>query len=121
MFHISEPPAFTDRMAGFFLYVSNTTSKKDGHLCFHEMQTLNTTPSADQNINCSIHGRYVFYYNERLPSVTYPSYYSEFAFYELCELEVYGTLHYIFFVSKDQTFFFKSSVNAIQWRCYQTV
>nr|XP_022311896.1 receptor-type tyrosine-protein phosphatase mu-like isoform X4 [Crassostrea virginica] len=85
-----DPPAFTHRMAGFFLYVSNTTSKEDGHLCFHEIQTVNTTPSADQKINCPVHGRYVIYYNERLPGVDYPSYYSEFAFYELCELEVYG-------------------------------
>ncbi|XP_078327577.1 uncharacterized protein LOC111116527 isoform X2 [Crassostrea virginica] len=85
-----EPPAFTHRMAGFFLYVSNTTSKEDGHLCFHEIQTVNSTPSADQKINCPVHGRYVIYYNERLPGVDYPSYYSEFAFYELCELEVYG-------------------------------
>nr|XP_022311229.1 multiple epidermal growth factor-like domains protein 10 [Crassostrea virginica] len=77
-------------MAGFFLYVSNTTSKENGHLCFHEIQTVNSTPSADQKINCPVHGRYVIYYNERLPGVDYPSYYSEFAFYELCELEVYG-------------------------------
>ena len=91
-------------MAGFFLYVSNTTSKEDGHLCFHESQTVNTTPSTDQKINCSVHGRYVIYYNERLPNVTYPSYYSPYAFYELCELEVYGTLHYIFFLEQVQIF-----------------
>nr|XP_022311806.1 receptor-type tyrosine-protein phosphatase epsilon-like isoform X2 [Crassostrea virginica] len=84
------PTSYTSRMAGFFLYVSNTTSKEDGHLCFHEIQKVNSTPSEDQRISCSVHGRYVFYYNERLPNVTYPSYYSPTAFYELCELEVYG-------------------------------
>nr|XP_022310196.1 protein draper-like isoform X2 [Crassostrea virginica] len=89
-----DPPAFTGRMAGFFLYVSNTTSREDGHLCFHEIQTVNTTPSADQKINCSVYGRYVFYYNERLPNVMYPSYYSKFAFYELCELEAYGSANF---------------------------
>ena len=77
-------------MAGFFLYVSNTTSKEDGHLCFHEIQKVNSTPSEDQIINCSVHGRYVIYYNERRSNVSYPNYYSEYAYYELCELEVYG-------------------------------
>lgn len=77
-------------MAGFFLYVSNTTSKEDGHLCFHEMQKVNGTPSEDQSINCSVQGRYVIYFNERKKSVTYPTYYSKDAYYELCELEVYG-------------------------------
>ena len=77
-------------MAGFYLYVSNTTFKEDVHLCFHELQRVNGTPSEDQRINCSVHGRYVIYYNERSPNVTYPSYYSRYAYYELCELEVYG-------------------------------
>ena len=86
----SGPSSYTSRMAGFFLYVSNTTSKEDGHLCFHEIQTVNGTPSEDQRIHCSVHGRYVIYYNERKVGVTYPSYYSKFAYYELCELEVYG-------------------------------
>lgn len=84
------PTGYTARMAGFFLYVSNTTSKDDGHLCFHEIQTVNRTPSEDQRINCSVHGRHVIYYNERRENFTYPEYYSKFAYYELCELEVYG-------------------------------
>nr|XP_022310747.1 receptor-type tyrosine-protein phosphatase epsilon-like isoform X2 [Crassostrea virginica] len=88
--NMPKPSAYTARMAGFFLYVSNTTSKEDGHLCFHEIQTVNGTPSEDQKINCSVHGRYVIYYNERSPNVTYPSYYSTYAYYELCEVEVYG-------------------------------
>ncbi|XP_062604619.1 multiple epidermal growth factor-like domains protein 10, partial [Saccostrea cucullata] len=84
------PSHYVGRFAGFFLYVSNTTSKSDGHLCFHEIQTVNTTPVEDQRINCSVHGRYVIYYNERSTGVTYPNYYSEYAFNELCEVEVYG-------------------------------
>ena len=77
-------------MAGFFLYVSNTTYKEGSHLCFHEIQTKNGTPSEDQKINCSMFGRYVIYYNERNQPGTYPTFFSEFAYYELCELEVYG-------------------------------
>lgn len=87
---LSVPTSLTERMAGFFLYVSNTTSKDDGHLCFHEIQTVNRTPSEDQRIHCSVHGRYVIYYNERRENFTYPEYYPKFAYYEICELEVYG-------------------------------
>ncbi|XP_022312237.2 uncharacterized protein LOC111117411 [Crassostrea virginica] len=88
--NMTSPSSYTSRMAGFFLYISNTTSKEDGHLCFHEIQTVNGTPSEDQRINCSVHGRYVIYYNERRHDVTYPDFFSEHAYYELCELEVYG-------------------------------
>ncbi|XP_065934065.1 angiopoietin-1 receptor-like [Magallana gigas] len=85
-----KPTVYTARMAGFFLYVSNTTVKEHGYSCFHEMQRVNGTPSEDQRINCPVHGRYVIYYNKRIRGYVYPSYYSEFAYYELCELEVYG-------------------------------
>ena len=81
-----DPTPYTSRMAGFFLYVSNTTSKENGYLCFHDMEGM---PREDLRINCSVHGRYVIYYNERI-NRTYPSYFSRYAYYELCELEVYG-------------------------------
>eukprot|EP00105_Crassostrea_gigas_P003129 XP_011415880.1 PREDICTED: uncharacterized protein LOC105319867 [Crassostrea gigas] len=83
------PTRYTSRMAGFYLYVSNSTSTKDGHLCFHEMQTLSGTPSEVQRINCSSHGQYVIYYNERKQDVQYPSYYSTYAYNELSEVEIY--------------------------------
>ncbi|XP_062605100.1 uncharacterized protein LOC134266910, partial [Saccostrea cucullata] len=89
--NLPSPSVYVPRFAGFFLYVSNTTSKSEGHLCFHEIQTVHGTPVEDQMINCSVHGRYVIFYNERNnPDVTYPNYYSQYAFSELCELEVYG-------------------------------
>lgn len=74
-------------MAGFSLYVSNTTSKDQGHCCYKDNSMGN--PSVDQEIPCFILGRYVLYYNERSPTNN-PSYLSPYAYNELCEVEVYG-------------------------------
>lgn len=75
---------------GFSLYVSNSTERLHGTLCFKDNNFTGGTIPAVFNITCTLHGQYVIYYNERLNNVTYPSDYSEFAESDLCEVEVYG-------------------------------
>lgn len=81
---------YTARFLGFYLYVSNTTNKNDGYLCFHDTTYTRATIPPVVKISCPVHGRYIIYYNERLAGVNYPSDYSTFAFTEVCEIEVYG-------------------------------
>lgn len=85
------------RFLGFSVYVSNTTDKEDGSICFYdnEFYTPSTIPEIP-TLNCEMHGRYVIYYNERKQEQ--PSYYSNEAFVELCEFEVYGTHLIKFFI-----------------------
>ncbi|XP_052696293.1 uncharacterized protein LOC128174907 [Crassostrea angulata] len=75
---------------GFYLYISNTTDKHDGVLCYHEhAHTIYNLPDVI-NISCPFKGRHVTYYNERKEGVAYPANYSRYAFADLCEVEVYG-------------------------------
>lgn len=78
------------RIAGFFVYVSNTSFKDDGYLCYHDESTDQNMLSLDQHINCTLQGRYVIFYNERIAGVQYPSFYSRYAYNDLREVEVYG-------------------------------
>lgn len=76
------------RLAGFSLYVSNTTDQHSGHLCYKDGPEL---PLLDFNITCRTHGRYVTYYNERLPKTNYPIGYAvSNVITELCEVTVKG-------------------------------
>lgn len=92
-FHIFLGPTneFTRGFLGFSIYISNTTKKTDGILCFKdENYTANTIPEVFHT-TCPYHGQYVIYYNERLDGVSYPREYSNFAYNDLCEVEVEGT------------------------------
>ncbi|XP_062567736.1 multiple epidermal growth factor-like domains protein 10 [Saccostrea cucullata] len=75
------------RFAGFSLYLSNTTSKDDGYLCYKDGPEL---PPLDFNTTCIKHGRYLTFYNERLLKISYPDEYESMVITELCEVMVYG-------------------------------
>ena len=74
------------------MYVSNTTNKSDGVLCFKDNNyTLDTIPYVF-NTTCAVHGQYVIYFNEYKTGDRYANFTNDtrYAFNELCELEVYG-------------------------------
>lgn len=81
---------FTARFLGFSIYISNTTNKLEGTLCYKDDDFTRSTIPAIFKTTCFVHGQYVIYYNERLPGTIYPTGYSMYALYDLCEVEVYG-------------------------------
>nr|XP_022309643.1 receptor-type tyrosine-protein phosphatase mu-like isoform X3 [Crassostrea virginica] len=81
----------TKAFLGFSIYISNTTTKEDGVLCFKDTNYTRATIPNPVNITCPYHGRYVIYYNNRTHR-PFPDGYSYFAYTDLCEVEVFGCL-----------------------------
>lgn len=101
-FIIDSTNEFTKKLRGFSIIVSNTTDPWDGVVCYHNTNTTIETIPAVVDIPCSVVGRYVIYYNERLTGITYSNNHSQFAFADLCEVEVLGKL--IFFSNDEFCF-----------------
>lgn len=76
------------RFAGFSVYVSNSTDMPSGVLCYKDGPEL---PPLNFNTNCTKHGRYVIFYNERLVGTKYPvEYVTTNVITQLCEVIVTG-------------------------------
>lgn len=61
---------------------------QDSTLCYKDGPQL---PPLNFTTTCTVYGRYVIFYNERLDGVTYPSVYElSSAITEICEVNVHG-------------------------------
>lgn len=80
------------RFAGFSIFVSNTGDIQGSTLCYKDGPQL---PPLNFTTTCQEYGRYVIFYNERLPGVTYPGGYEVTNSYtELCEVIILGSVFF---------------------------
>lgn len=90
VFHLIAP----GRLAGFSLYITNTSITKSSNspptegLCYQH--TGSELPNILQNITCDQFGKHVIIYNERKVGVTYPDGYSDIALLEFCDVQIIG-------------------------------
>lgn len=90
---------YASRFLGFSLYVSNTTVKEDGMLCYKDTNFTAASIPPTMNISCDVLGRFVIYYNSRKNLSPINHDYSPKVFNNLCEVEVYGTNEYCYAVA----------------------
>lgn len=81
---------YAGRFLGFSVYVSNSTNKEEGFLCYHDTNYTVTDIPPELTVPCDVQGRYVIYYNSRKSGLSPRFGYSGKAFINLCEVEVYG-------------------------------
>ena len=89
-FVLDEYNEYTTEFLGFSVYISNTTNKSEGVLCFRDTLYTKATIPNPINITCMNHGRYVIYYNNRTEDYLNHDQYSTYAYNNLCEVEIYG-------------------------------
>ncbi|XP_061188715.1 multiple epidermal growth factor-like domains protein 10 [Saccostrea echinata] len=79
-----------ERMYGYKLYISNSTDfslLQEAYLCYNH--TGPDLPDLNVTGVCATFGRYVIFYNERVPGVTYPGN-QLYTYTQLCEVIVHG-------------------------------